>query len=141
MVAGSSGLQQRTAPATDARLAAAHGWDWQVELVFNPDKVLAEATAVIATSDSAILDRCQRWVNLTRRVITESIRGRGSWILAWLNRRRRRERGRLNERLTGFALNHVVVQGTLPSPITAHVPQSSGKPQRPQGPGARGAGE
>jgi len=67
-VSNSERLQRRM-----LALAAAHGWDWQVGLVFNPDKVLAEATAVIATSDSAILDRCQRWVNLTRRVITESI--------------------------------------------------------------------
>lgn len=54
-------------------LAAASGWDWPVELVFNPDKVLAEAGAVVATSDSVILDHCQRWINLARRVITEHI--------------------------------------------------------------------
>lgn len=54
-------------------LAAAKGWDWQVELVFNPDKVLAEASTIIVTSDSAILDRCQRWCNLTRQVVTQSI--------------------------------------------------------------------
>jgi hypothetical protein len=54
-------------------LASNRGWDWQVELVFNPDKVLAETTAVIATSDSAILDRCARWLNLVRRVTTRSI--------------------------------------------------------------------
>ena len=67
-VSNSGRLQRRM-----LALAAAHGWDWQVGLVFNPDKVLAEATAVIATSDSAILDRCQRWIILARRVITESI--------------------------------------------------------------------
>ncbi len=54
-------------------LAAASGWDWAVELVFNPDKVLAGASAVIATSDSVILDRCQRWINLTRLVIAERV--------------------------------------------------------------------
>ena len=53
-------------------LAAANGWDWQVELVFNPDKLLAESSEVIATADSAILDRCQRWVNLARLVITQN---------------------------------------------------------------------
>jgi hypothetical protein len=53
--------------------AAAGGWDWQVELVFNPDKVLADADQVIATSDSVILDRCARWINLTHRLITHAI--------------------------------------------------------------------
>jgi hypothetical protein len=67
-VSNSGRLQRRI-----LELAAARGWDWQVELVFNPDKVLAEASAVIATSDSAILDRCQRWINLVRRVVTQSI--------------------------------------------------------------------
>jgi hypothetical protein len=54
-------------------LAAANDWDWQVELVFNPDKVLAECDEIIATSDSVILDRCQRWVNLPDPVIQERI--------------------------------------------------------------------
>ena len=53
--------------------AARGGWDWQVELVFNPDKVLAEATQVVATSDSVILDRCARWVNLARLVIGQAV--------------------------------------------------------------------
>jgi hypothetical protein len=53
--------------------AKGHGWDWQVELVFNPDKILAEGSEIIATADSVILDRCQRWVNLTRLVITQHI--------------------------------------------------------------------
>jgi hypothetical protein len=54
-------------------LAAANGWDWGVELVFNPDKVLAEASEVIATADNVILDRCNRWINLARLVITQHI--------------------------------------------------------------------
>jgi hypothetical protein len=54
-------------------LAAAHGWEWQVELVFNPDSILAEANEIVATADSVILDRCQRWVNLTRLVINRDL--------------------------------------------------------------------
>ena len=49
--------------------AAYAGWDWQADLVFNPDKVLAEADQIVATADSVILDRCGRWLNLTRLVI------------------------------------------------------------------------
>jgi hypothetical protein len=45
-------------------LAAAHAWPWQVELVNNPDHVLARTEAIVVTSDSVILDRCARWCNL-----------------------------------------------------------------------------
>ncbi len=54
-------------------VAAAHGWNWQVDLVMNPDAELAEASQVVVTADSAILDRCQRWVNLARRIIAQRI--------------------------------------------------------------------
>jgi hypothetical protein len=50
-------------------IAAGAGWDWEVELVFNPDKILAQSDQVVATSDSAILDRCEGWINLSRLVI------------------------------------------------------------------------
>jgi hypothetical protein len=64
-----SGRLQRTLEY----LAAAHGWNWQVELVWNPDRVLAEATEIIATSDSVILDRCHHWINLTRAIIDHHV--------------------------------------------------------------------
>lgn len=44
-------------------------WDHEVELVPNPDTVLTQAREVVATADSGILDRCQRWLNLAREVI------------------------------------------------------------------------
>jgi hypothetical protein len=56
-------------------LAATKAWDWRIELVWSPDKVLSETSEIIATSDSAILDRCQRWFNLTRHLIAEQIPG------------------------------------------------------------------
>lgn len=39
------------------------GVDWEVHLVNDPDPVLARAEDLVATADSAILDRCHRWVN------------------------------------------------------------------------------
>jgi hypothetical protein len=40
-----------------------------VELVPNPAQTLAAAPGLIATADSAILDRCGRWLNLARGVV------------------------------------------------------------------------
>jgi hypothetical protein len=49
--------------------AAAAGWSWRVELHDNPDRLLAAATTVSATGDSAILDRCGPWIDLPAEVI------------------------------------------------------------------------
>jgi hypothetical protein len=53
--------------------AARNGWRWQVELVNSPDAVLARTDQVVATADSAILDRCQRWVNLLRWILQDHV--------------------------------------------------------------------
>jgi len=50
-------------------VAAKAGWNWQVELEMNPDTVLAKSGHIVATADSAILDRCERWANVAREVI------------------------------------------------------------------------
>src|SRR3954451_7212652 len=52
-----------------AETAAARGWDWSVELVDSPDAELKASREVVATADSAILDRCGSWLNLARTVI------------------------------------------------------------------------
>jgi hypothetical protein len=54
-------------------VATEAGWSWQVELVTNPDRVLAGAEQVVSSSDHAILDRCQRWVNVARHVIETEV--------------------------------------------------------------------
>ena len=55
-------------------LAAAGGWRWQVRLVADPDATLADAQgAVVATADSAILDRCGPWLNLARQTVAQHI--------------------------------------------------------------------
>lgn len=46
------------------------GSDWEVELVFSPDKVLAQtSSAVVVSSDGAVLDQAERWANVTRYMI------------------------------------------------------------------------
>ena len=54
-------------------VAARHGWPWTVELVADPDPVLAGATEIVATADSVILDGCGRWLNLARYVVEERV--------------------------------------------------------------------
>ena len=54
-------------------LAAERGWPWQVELVQNPDVILAATAEIIVSADSVVLDRCQQWFNLAREVIDRHI--------------------------------------------------------------------
>lgn len=61
-------------------LAAEAGWPWTVELSANPDRELIQAGAVVATADSAVLDRCPRWLNLARLVIEAEVPG--AWVVA-----------------------------------------------------------
>lgn len=49
--------------------AAAEGRPWRVELVPDPDPLLAETNQLIATADSVILDRCRAWLNLARLTV------------------------------------------------------------------------
>lgn len=50
-------------------IAVQQGWPWTVELVADPDPILAESHEIVATADSVILDRCGPWLNLARRVV------------------------------------------------------------------------
>jgi hypothetical protein len=60
-------------------LAAGRGWPWSVELVFNPDAEIAASARVAVTSDSNVLDRAARWVNLGRQLFAA---GRPeSWLI------------------------------------------------------------
>ncbi len=60
-------------------LAAAHGWRWRVELVAAPDALLAGAEEIVASADSASLDRCAAWFNLARTVVSRHVPG--AWVL------------------------------------------------------------
>jgi len=51
------------------QIAAEHAYDWSVELVDSPDRLLKESSDTIATADSAILDAGPRWFNLARYVV------------------------------------------------------------------------
>jgi hypothetical protein len=54
-------------------MAEASGWDWSVELMYNPDTHLSEVADIVVSADSLILDRCQAWANLARETIVARI--------------------------------------------------------------------
>jgi hypothetical protein len=64
------------------RAAETHGWDWQIELVADPDRVLCDADSsaeIVATSDSQVLDRARGWLNLARIAVDSRITD--AWIV------------------------------------------------------------
>jgi hypothetical protein len=54
-------------------VALRRGWDWQIELVPDPDSVLILGDQVVASADSAVLNRCQAWFNLARETIARRV--------------------------------------------------------------------
>jgi hypothetical protein len=58
---------------TLGELARANNWDWQIELVTSPDAVLIKGEKTVASSDSVILDKCGKWVDLAGEIIKNRI--------------------------------------------------------------------
>lgn len=52
-------------------IALENNYDWKVELVNNPDKVIAESHLIAITSDAWILDNCLANFNLMQYVLTQ----------------------------------------------------------------------
>ena len=67
--------------ATISSVALASGWNWEVQVVPDPDLVLAAAgeDGVVATADAGILERCGRWVALAREVVRRRVPG--AWVV------------------------------------------------------------
>lgn len=51
--------------------AEEHHLNWDADLQYNPDKFLAESSAIVISSDAWILDHCKEWFNLISYLITE----------------------------------------------------------------------
>jgi hypothetical protein len=54
-------------------LAEKNHWDWDIRLLISPDAELKKTDAVVASSDSIVLDDCKRWLNLSAEIITRKI--------------------------------------------------------------------
>jgi hypothetical protein len=52
---------------------------WEVQLVPNPDPLLAASDQIIVSADSVILDSCKQWLNLAREIINTRLPQ--SWII------------------------------------------------------------
>ncbi|MBW7991530.1 MAG: DUF434 domain-containing protein [Planctomycetes bacterium] len=64
-------------------LARKNNWDWEIELLLSPDAELKKNDAVIASSDSVILDTCGRWVNLAAEIIKSKLPSAKVIDLSW----------------------------------------------------------
>jgi hypothetical protein len=62
-----------------SELAAERNWPWQAEVVNNPDAILRKAQHPVATADSVILNDCEQWFNLARKVVDRYIPN--AWIV------------------------------------------------------------
>ncbi len=54
-------------------LARKKDWNWEIELLPSPDAKLIKTALVAVSSDSVVLDKCRRWVNLARAIIEEKL--------------------------------------------------------------------
>ena len=50
-------------------ISEVHGFNWEVVLVFDPDKELVKTEHVVVSSDGWILDAAKQWFNLGRFIV------------------------------------------------------------------------
>ena len=55
------------------QLAQKNNWNWEIKLLLSPDNELIKTDHIVASSDSVVLDRCKRWVNLARAIIEQKL--------------------------------------------------------------------
>jgi len=63
------------------RTAEENNWPWEVVLLPNPDRQMVESDAVAASSDSWVLDRCARWIDLPGLILSNSVLSNQPWIV------------------------------------------------------------
>ena len=54
-------------------LARKNGWNWEIELLTNPDTELIKTELIVASSDGVVLDGCKRWVNFAAEIIRRKL--------------------------------------------------------------------
>jgi hypothetical protein len=56
-----------------ARLAREHHWPWEIRLTISPDAELSKMDTLVVSTDSVVLDACQKWTNLAAELITRKL--------------------------------------------------------------------
>ena len=54
-------------------------WNWNVEVVFNPDAEISASDRIVISSDSHVLDESARWLNFNRFLIDKQLDQ--SWLI------------------------------------------------------------
>jgi hypothetical protein len=55
------------------QLARASNWPWDIRLTISPDAELSQMDAIVVSTDSVVLDACQKWTNLAAELITRRL--------------------------------------------------------------------
>jgi hypothetical protein len=61
------------------KMANTHNWNWQVELLDNPDQAIKASDKIAITSDSVILDSVENWLNLAAYLLEENFQD--AWLI------------------------------------------------------------
>ncbi len=56
-----------------AQLAGENHWPWEVRLTISPDAELSKTEVIVVSTDSVVLDACQKWTNLAAEIITRGL--------------------------------------------------------------------
>ena len=56
-----------------AQLARENDWPWEIRLTISPDAELSKMDTIVVSTDSVILDACQKWTNLAAEIITQGL--------------------------------------------------------------------
>lgn len=54
-------------------VADENGWNWSVDVLFNPDAEISASGRIVISSDSQVLDTSARWVNFNRFLIDKEL--------------------------------------------------------------------
>jgi len=60
-------------------LAEGQSWNWDVELLPDPDRELCQTDQLIVTADAAVLDRGGKWCNLAAEIVDAKLPS--AWII------------------------------------------------------------
>ncbi len=52
-----------------AEIAEKNNWNWDIQLLTNPDSEMIKGNRLVATADSVVLDKCKLWINLAASII------------------------------------------------------------------------